>query len=62
MKAGKTGLLYYLLNQMINFQGELKVFYEFFIYLQSFIPSGALSLFLPRKEIYPHFLKCIFEK
>ena len=22
MKAGKTGLLYYLLNQMINFQGE----------------------------------------
>ena len=62
MKAGKTGLLYYLLNQMINFQGGLNVFYELFIYLQSFIPSGALSLFLPRKEIYPHFLKCIFEK
>lgn len=32
-KAGKTGQPYYLLNQMINFQGGLKVFYELFMYL-----------------------------
>lgn len=48
MKAGKTGLPYYSLNHMINFQGALKVFYALFTNLQSFIPSGVLSPFLHR--------------